>query len=238
MRTAQNILILEDDRSISRALAIDLEHTKLYHCTIASTPEEALAILNQGHEFSTILVDIMMPGHREAGIDYIQSIKNNVNWKKIPVIVLSGLDNSEIILKALAVGAIDYLTKPYEKEELLERIKRASPMLQSSDHNEVRQLHLNLMKYSLLYWEITTGLNKADLAQLSGFWTTTVEPNGTTRTRTMDRYLDLKQMPQKPKTGLVIRTAQFVLDYSSSEQASELKSTIHGFMAQLEDSTP
>jgi len=68
-----------------------------------------------------ILLDLLMPGM--DGFEVCRQIKANPNWCDIPVIFLSAADDKELIVRALDVGAIDFVTKPFSYAELICRVR-------------------------------------------------------------------------------------------------------------------
>ena len=68
-----------------------------------------------------ILLDVMMPG--EDGFITCEKLKQSASTADIPVIFISALDDSESIVKGLTVGGIDYIAKPFRKEEVLARVR-------------------------------------------------------------------------------------------------------------------
>lgn len=67
-----------------------------------------------------ILLDIMMPGMN--GFEFCHKIKQTENWRHIPVIFMSGLDNLKDKMRAFKEGGADYVTKPFYPEEVLARV--------------------------------------------------------------------------------------------------------------------
>ncbi|MCF4969268.1 sensor histidine kinase [Nostoc sp. CMAA1605] len=82
-----------------------------------------------------ILLDVMMP--RMDGFETCQKIKANPLTQDIPVIFMTGITDTDSKVKALNLGAIDYITKPFQKEEVLARIQT---------HLQLRNLNKNLEK--------------------------------------------------------------------------------------------
>ena len=76
----------------------------------------------------------------------------------------------------------------------------------------LRETGVELMSLCLRYWEQTTGKSKIDLAEESYLWKASLDAKGTYRTRTFDRYLSLKSLPQKPRWRTVLQTAYFVIN--------------------------
>ena len=75
-----------------------------------------------------------------------------------------------------------------------------------------RELLVKVLRESLILWESHTHQSKADLAEASRCWR--VYLDGTTaKTRTLDRYLSERTLPEKPRWQLVVRTAKYVLDH-------------------------
>ena len=109
----KKILIVEDDMSIHKILEEILEQEK-YKILNAYSGTEALMILEK-EDVDLILLDLMLPGLN--GEEIIKKIKD------IPIIVLSAKVSTEDKVNCLLSGANDYLTKPFEKNELLARIE-------------------------------------------------------------------------------------------------------------------
>jgi two-component system sensor histidine kinase/response regulator len=78
-----------------------------------------------------ILLDILMP--EINGFDVCRAIKENPDNKDIPIIFLSGKTKLEDIVKGLKLGAVDYITKPFEQEELKVRVKTNLELKASKD---------------------------------------------------------------------------------------------------------
>lgn len=113
-----NILVVEDD-TITLILLTDLLTQTGYSVQTASDGEDALHSV-QTKRPEMILLDYNMPGMN--GIEVCRHLKKDSDTKDIPVIFLSGLEETYLKVKALEAGAIDYITKPIEFSELLVRI--------------------------------------------------------------------------------------------------------------------
>jgi two-component system sensor histidine kinase/response regulator len=68
-----------------------------------------------------ILLDLLMPGM--DGFEVCRRIQENPDWANLPIIFVSAADDKELIVKALDSGGVDYVTKPFNKAELLSRVK-------------------------------------------------------------------------------------------------------------------
>jgi two-component system sensor histidine kinase/response regulator len=68
-----------------------------------------------------ILMDMLMPGM--GGCEVCRQLKENPDWKDIPVIFLSAADDKDLIVRALDSGGVDYITKPFNQAELISRVR-------------------------------------------------------------------------------------------------------------------
>jgi len=80
---------------------------------------KALKIAQEQHP-NLILLDIMMP--EMDGYEVLQHLKSNPETNDIPVIIMSALSDMQSIVKGYQLGAIEYVTKPFQREELLKRV--------------------------------------------------------------------------------------------------------------------
>ncbi|WP_320040206.1 ATP-binding protein [uncultured Desulfobacter sp.] len=83
-----------------------------------------------------------------------------------------------------------------------------------------RRLAVEVMQRSLAYWQETTGKTKGDLARESKIWKVYTNLDGWERTQTLDKYLDIKTIPKRPRISQVLKTGDFVLSSSSSSDAT------------------
>ncbi|MDR2570261.1 MAG: response regulator transcription factor [Oscillospiraceae bacterium] len=112
---AERILIVEDDVHISEMLCELLQINK-YIPSVAFSGTEALLIVKQ-NRFSLILLDLMLPG--KTGEQVLKEIRENSH---VPVIVLTAHTDKETTVNLLRLGADDFLSKPFDNNELLARI--------------------------------------------------------------------------------------------------------------------
>lgn len=109
------ILIIEDDTYINNMLAKLLTNNS-YQVIQAFSGTEGIMVLDNSVDL--ILLDLMLPG--KNGEEVIDAIKNKVN---APIIVMSAISNVEKKLDLFNAGVKDYITKPFDNNELLARIK-------------------------------------------------------------------------------------------------------------------
>lgn len=112
----ERILIVDDDERIRRALQNALT-AKGYAVEEAASGEDALKIAAENPP-GMVVLDLAMPGQ-----DGFQVCKELRQWSKVPILVLSVKDRESDKVTALDLGADDYLTKPFNTEELLARVR-------------------------------------------------------------------------------------------------------------------
>jgi putative two-component system response regulator len=113
------ILIVDDNPGTLKILGsiISDEYTK----QVATSGESAIEILEASSELpDLILLDLIMPGI--DGVETCKIIKQNVRYKNIPIIFLSSRSDSLTKIEALKVGGVDYITKPFNFDEMRSRI--------------------------------------------------------------------------------------------------------------------
>jgi len=117
MTKSKSILIIDDDKRLRELLEDYLKEKKykVYLCDDFSSANEIL----QYFLFDLAIIDRMMPSG--DGIDLIKTIKEKNNT---PVIMLTAMSESEYRIQGLQYGADDYLSKPFEPEELYLRIQK------------------------------------------------------------------------------------------------------------------
>lgn len=120
----KTILLVEDDLFLQGILAMKLEKAG-FVVERAIDGKEAFSILEK-KRVDCILLDLLLPGME--GHEVLRHIKDTSQWKSIPVIIASNLDNSSERKRALELGAVDYLVKAEHTPD--EIIKRVSEELQ------------------------------------------------------------------------------------------------------------
>jgi CheY-like chemotaxis protein/nitrogen-specific signal transduction histidine kinase len=116
-----HLLLVEDDPQMSEVLA-SLLHDDGMLLTGARNAAEALRLVHEQH-FDLILLDLGLPGMN--GFELLQEIKASPQTQMVPVIVLTAWNRTEDKLRGFELGAVDYLTKPFESAELRARLRAA-----------------------------------------------------------------------------------------------------------------
>lgn len=180
-----------------------------------------------------VILDVMMPGM--SGYEVCRRIREQYDAAALPVLMLTARTRMEDVVRGLDSGANDYLAKPFHREELLARVRsqllvkendglrwevaryeEALETLKKSQHTEepgdiLRPLLVKLLQTALQCWELGGGKSKLALAEESGIWSVTLD-GSSYKTRTLDRYLDIKSLPRRPRWRNVVHTVRFVLE--------------------------
>lgn len=117
-RSDYKILIVDDVVSNVLLLKILLTNEKFQVCT-ASNGKQCIEVAQNEHP-DLILLDVMMPDLN--GFDTAVILKKDPSTQEIPIIFLTALNNPNDLVKGFQVGANDFLTKPFNKEELVMRV--------------------------------------------------------------------------------------------------------------------
>ncbi|MEU9397927.1 response regulator [Streptomyces sp. NPDC048324] len=112
------VLVVEDDPQLVRALVINLQARKY---GVDAAPDGATALrLAAARQPDVVLLDLGLPDM--DGVDVIKALRG---WTRVPVLVLSARQGSDEKVAALDAGADDYVTKPFNMNELLARLRAA-----------------------------------------------------------------------------------------------------------------
>lgn len=116
----QNILVVEDEKKVLALVKEGLQSAG-YSVEAAESPEVARNLI-RSHKLDLIILDVMLPGTN--GIDFAREIRSE-GWAGF-ILMLTALSTTSDKITGLDAGADDYLTKPFELEELLARVRALS----------------------------------------------------------------------------------------------------------------
>ncbi len=114
-----NILIVEDDIDIQQVVSYNLIKSG-FNVTCADSGEEALEIMER-ERIDLVLLDIMLPGM--DGMEICTLIRDRHQSGRLPIIMLTAKGEEDDIIRGLACGADDYVTKPFSPKVLIARIR-------------------------------------------------------------------------------------------------------------------
>jgi two-component system sensor histidine kinase/response regulator len=120
MNNSEAHVLVVDDMQDNLKVVSNFLKEEGYKIALAFDGKSALKIIDS-HPVDLILLDIMMP--EMDGYDVCRKIKQNNKTKDIPVIFLSAKNETKDIVEGFQVGGVDYILKPFYKEELLARVQ-------------------------------------------------------------------------------------------------------------------
>jgi diguanylate cyclase (GGDEF)-like protein len=127
-RESRNKLLIVDDVPKNIQVAANILQSSGYQMAFAQDGPSALAQI-ETHRFDLILLDIMMP--QMDGYEVCRKIRDNPANQDIPIIFLTAKDDADSIVKGFELGAMDYLTKPFNGAELRARVRTHLELYQS-----------------------------------------------------------------------------------------------------------
>ncbi|HEU0225667.1 MAG TPA: response regulator transcription factor [Steroidobacteraceae bacterium] len=117
----QRLLIVEDDPHMAYLLGYLAEKERFVVETIADG-RQGIERIDRGPPADLVLLDVMLP--YTDGFELLEKLRANAKWKQVPVIVLTSRTREHDAVRALSLGADDYLNKPFSPAELVARIRR------------------------------------------------------------------------------------------------------------------
>ena len=121
-RNTTHILLVDDQKSLRRSLSLLLQSAG-FDTDEAESGTEAMAELGR-QNYDLVITDLRMDGM--SGIELLREIK--VSRPQLPVILITAYGTIESAVDAMRLGAFDYLTKPFRKEDILEKIRASQVM--------------------------------------------------------------------------------------------------------------
>ncbi len=153
----KNILIVEDERRLARFMELELVHEG-YNVDIVGDGQSALMNLMNNH-YDCMLLDLMIPV-----VDGIEVTKRARTFTDIPIIMITAKDALEDKVKGFDMGADEYMTKPFEMEELLARL-RALFRKREAENPEDKVLKFKDLSLNRESYEVFRGEDKKELTK-------------------------------------------------------------------------
>jgi DNA-binding NtrC family response regulator len=116
----KKVLIVDDDVAVTNYFLVFLVQTGLYEPVVANDSRVVEELLARG-PFDAVLLDMDMPD--VSGMDILRSMR--MKGDDTPVVVVTGVSDVDLAVRAMKLGAFDYLTKPVEEQHLLEVLENA-----------------------------------------------------------------------------------------------------------------
>ena len=138
------ILIVEDEKKIARIMELEITHAG-YEVEVVYNGKEGIEKVKENN-FDLLILDIMLPG-----LDGIEVCNKIRNFSDIPIIMVTAKDSTQDKVNGLDTGADDYITKPFEAEELMARIRAQLRRKKDNEENilKIANLKIDKEKYTV-----------------------------------------------------------------------------------------
>ncbi len=113
------VLVADDEPHIGRIIKMKLEQGP-FDVTLAYDGQEALTAAEDSPGLALVLLDVMMP--KMSGLDVLAQLRQNERLKTVPCIILTAAGQEQHYRQAIALGANDFLTKPFSPKKLYARV--------------------------------------------------------------------------------------------------------------------
>lgn len=122
------ILVAEDEPMLLKTIELKLKKEG-YEVITTADGREAIAKIEE-MDPDMVITDIMMP--YVSGLEIVAIVRKRTH-KKIPIIMLSAMEQEKVVMEAFELGADDYITKPFSLNELAIRVKRLMSQFQRNN---------------------------------------------------------------------------------------------------------
>ncbi|MBF0274136.1 MAG: response regulator [Nitrospinae bacterium] len=147
-KTRVEKVLVADDSLICRNIFSSVFTKYGYEHEIVDNGKAVLDLLERGFNPSTILLDYQMPVMN--GFEVCKILKQDERYRNIPIIIVTGSSEKDDVLKALKIGADDYLIKPFDGDELIARIETHIRSFSLLDKLQEQNFLLNEHKKALM----------------------------------------------------------------------------------------
>ena len=117
----RHVLVADDEPHIGRIIKMKLEQGP-FKVSLAYDGEEALEVINNDGHIDLALLDLMMP--KLSGLDVLRKVREQERFKSLPCIILTAGGDAKHERDALALGATQFLTKPFSPKRLYALVAR------------------------------------------------------------------------------------------------------------------
>lgn len=163
MEQEKSVILIVDDNIKNLQITGKVLRDEGYKICLAQNSREAFSLLESQNP-NIILLDIMMP--QMDGYETSSIIKKNEKWKDIPILFLTAKVQVDDIVKGFKHGGVDYITKPFNREELLVRV-RNHLQIQASKRKIMEMSKIQHTMYSVIAHDLRSPFS--NIAQMIDF---------------------------------------------------------------------
>jgi CheY-like chemotaxis protein len=114
----RHVLVADDEPHIGRIIQMKLEQGP-FRVTLAHDGQQAIDALEHGPPVDLVLLDLMMP--RLSGLDVLERLRADPRFRDLPCMILTAAGQEQQYRQAMALGATDFMTKPFSPKKLYAR---------------------------------------------------------------------------------------------------------------------
>lgn len=118
--TASLVMVVDDDLGVLKVVELTLSGAG-FSVLAFDDPRDAVDDLNDGLRPDVIVSDVSMPGM--SGFDFYKRVREITELRSVPFLFLTALEDRSYVRQGMTLGADDYLTKPFERQELVDAVK-------------------------------------------------------------------------------------------------------------------
>lgn len=119
--SSATVLMVEDEPNLSSLIRYYLEREG-YYVLAAADGRKAVEIVDHSSPADLAVLDLMLP--YMDGLHLVRHIRNKPDWRRTPILMLTGRSDEQDVVRAYDSGADDYMTKPFNPRELMARLRR------------------------------------------------------------------------------------------------------------------
>jgi DNA-binding response OmpR family regulator len=139
-----HILVIEDEKDIRDLISFQLK-SEGHQVTAVESADKAISIIENGEKVDLFVIDWMLPGSMN-GLDFTKKLRNQKQYKEIPVIMITALTQADNIVAGLDAGADDYITKPFDLNVLQARVRVQLRNVETEKKSNENSLDFKLLK--------------------------------------------------------------------------------------------
>jgi adenylate cyclase len=166
-----SLVLVVDDNSSNRDLLCSMLKREGYQGQGAASAKEALELLKQ-EEYDLILLDLIMP--EMNGYELLEHLKASLQWRRIPVLMISGDNELESAIRCIEMGAEDFLQKPFNRVLLNARIGACIDKKQLMDEMEQQNQRFKSLLYRILPAPVVKRLDEGEVMIADRFNSTSI----------------------------------------------------------------
>jgi len=129
----RHVLVADDEPHIGRIIQMKLEQGP-FRVTLAYDGRQALDALEREGDVDLVLLDLMMP--QLSGLDVLAAIRANDRYRGLPCIILTAAGQEQQYRQAMALGATDFMTKPFSPKKLYARAAELAGVAEDASAEE------------------------------------------------------------------------------------------------------